>query len=95
MTGITVAAIPVTMSKIFSGARMRELREAKGLSCRALARAAGVKPQTASDMERGLPADPGGNKIAAIATVLGCQIDDLYEPANAPAPTQLNAPAAD
>ena len=57
--------------------RIKELRLARGLSLRGLARHLGVTPPAIMIMER--PGNyPSAEKLPAIAEALGCSIDDLF-----------------
>ena len=62
----------------FSRVRLRKLRAAKELSRRSMAEAAGIHPNTVTDIESGKSGDPGSNKLGALATVLGCEPNDLF-----------------
>jgi transcriptional regulator with XRE-family HTH domain len=62
------------------GLRMRERREAQGLSLRALAARSRVSPSTISDIERGAKS-PTISTLALLADALGASIADLLEDA--------------
>ncbi len=59
------------------GARIREAREATGLSVRGLARRIGVSPSLLSQVERGL-AQPSVGTLWALVTELGFSLDGLF-----------------
>ena len=59
------------------GARIREAREAAGLSVRGLARSIGVSPSLLSQVERGL-AQPSVGTLWALVTELGFSLDGLF-----------------
>ncbi len=67
------------MSLVFSREALTKKRAKAGMSSRALALKAGLRPQTLNDIESGETADPGTNKIAALANALGCALEDLFE----------------
>ncbi|MGO1509988.1 MAG: helix-turn-helix domain-containing protein [Actinomycetaceae bacterium] len=58
------------------GARLRELRHARGERLGDTAARAGVSPQYLSEMERGVK-DPSSEMIAAVAGALGVTLLDL------------------
>lgn len=62
----------------FSAARLRELREASGLSRTQLAARVGRTEQTVWLWERGQVPHP--NLFGVIASVLGCAVADLFAP---------------
>lgn len=57
--------------------RIKELREAAGMTQVALAQAIGVTQGTIASWERG-GCLPSVAKIPALAKILGCAIDDLF-----------------
>jgi len=61
------------------GARIREAREAAGLSLRGLARTIGVSASLLSQVERGL-AQPSVGTLWALVTELGFSLDELFAP---------------
>ena len=63
------------------GARLREGREAAGLSVRELARRIGVSASLLSQVERGL-AHPSVGTLWAVVTALGLSLDSLFAPAD-------------
>jgi transcriptional regulator with XRE-family HTH domain len=71
-------------------ARIRQIREARGLSQLALARKAGMNPKYLSQIENGWRA-PGLKSLDRLATALDLSIDELRGPT--PQPTEA-APAA-
>lgn len=58
------------------GPRLREAREARGLSQRALARAAGISQATMSRYEQSEVFDPGLKTLAALAKALRVKVED-------------------
>lgn len=58
--------------------RIRECREAAGLTVTQLADRLSVTPSAVCQWESGLTV-PSVNKLPAIASALGCTIDALYE----------------
>lgn len=62
----------------FSGAKLRQLREAKGLSLEAVALPAGTTRTTIDRYERG-EGEPDASVLFAIAECLGVKLDALYE----------------
>lgn len=59
------------------GRNMRRLREARGLSGNALAKAAGLRQSQVWDLESGRRDNPTVNVLAAIAQALECGVGDL------------------
>lgn len=59
--------------------RIREMREASGITNAELARSCRVRPVSVCQWESG-EANPLASKLPMIAAVLGCEIRDLYEP---------------
>jgi transcriptional regulator with XRE-family HTH domain len=70
------------------GPRVKELREAAGMSQQALAVAAGVSISVVTQIEQGKKADPRLSTVAALASALGVTVDGLLvsDRAAAPAP---------
>jgi transcriptional regulator with XRE-family HTH domain len=66
------------------GQRLRDGREARGLSLRELARRIGVSPSLISQIERGLVA-PSVGTLWSLASELGLAIDGLFSDALRPA----------
>jgi transcriptional regulator with XRE-family HTH domain len=66
------------------GSKIRELREHRGFSLRALAEVCGVSPNTVSLIERGL-SSPSVDTLQRLATGLGVPIVSLFETGEAPA----------
>ncbi len=60
------------------GNYIRQQREAKGLSLRALSRASGVPLVTLSQLEHGHYAQPRPDKLIALARALEIEVEDLY-----------------
>ena len=67
--------------------RIKELREARGLTQVQLADGVGVTQGAVAKWETGR-AIPGGGKLPALADMLNCSINDLFEPK----PTQALPP---
>src|SRR5687768_11701065 len=59
------------------GARVRELREAKGIGLRKFAKLVGVTPTYLSKIERGEFAPPAEDKVVAIAKALDVNPDEM------------------
>ena len=59
------------------GARLRVLREARGLSVAALAEACGTARQYLYELEKGAKAEPGLSLLCKLAAALGCRLDDF------------------
>lgn len=57
--------------------RLRELREAKGISQQELSRLSGVKTSTIGMLELGRRACPRLDTAQRLALALGCKVDDL------------------
>jgi len=74
------------------GNRLKELREASGMSQQSLAVAAGLSVSLVSQIERGGRLDPRISTISSLARVLGVSLDYL---AGASAPGALLGPRAD
>jgi transcriptional regulator with XRE-family HTH domain len=60
--------------------RVRQLREAKGLSQQALAVAAGLSISVVTQIEQGHREDPRVSTVVAIARALGVSVDALVAP---------------
>jgi transcriptional regulator with XRE-family HTH domain len=58
--------------------RIKQLREAAGLSQQSLAVAAGLSMSVVSQLEQGAKIDPRVSTVSAIAKALGVSIDDLW-----------------
>lgn len=58
--------------------RIRELREARGVSQHGLARRLGVTKMAVSRWENGA-AMPTADKLPTIAALLECEVNDLYD----------------
>lgn len=59
--------------------RIREMREARGITNAELARRCRVKPASVCQWESG-KSNPTADKLPVIAAMLECAIGDLYEP---------------
>jgi len=59
------------------GARLRALREGKGLSVTALAAAAGLARSYAQDLENDHKCEPGWQVVCRLADALGCRLQDF------------------
>ena len=59
------------------GARIRQVREAKGISLRSLARSAGIQAASLSRIETSITRRPHPSTVRIIATVLGVEVDEL------------------
>jgi transcriptional regulator with XRE-family HTH domain len=62
----------------FSGRRLRELRRARGIKPEALAVAIDRSVSSVALYERSAVIPPG-TVLAELATVLGCEVSDLFE----------------
>ena len=62
---------------MFNKQKMKELREAKGLSMKKLAEQVGCSEAFISFLENGQK-EPTGNRAFFLAKALGCKMDDLY-----------------
>jgi transcriptional regulator with XRE-family HTH domain len=71
--------------------RVKQLREAAGLSQQALAQAAGLSISVVTQLEQGVKADPRISTVAALARALGVSVDSLI---SQPAATDAPGPAA-
>ncbi|MEU4428029.1 helix-turn-helix transcriptional regulator, partial [Actinoplanes sp. NPDC024001] len=61
------------------GSRVRELRQAAGLTLEQLAEASGVSDRAISDMERGHSRAPQARTLAALAAGLGLGAEQVAE----------------
>lgn len=61
----------------FDREAMARLRTARGLSQEGLARTAGIASVTVSKLEQGRITDPRLGTVLAVATALGCSVEDL------------------
>ena len=73
--------------------RIRELRQARGLTQRQLAELVGMSIPTVCQWEIGLRT-PQTRMLPRIARALGCTIDQLYDPAEAGESGTDQAPAS-
>jgi transcriptional regulator with XRE-family HTH domain len=62
------------------GRRLKQLREAKGLTQVELAIKAGLSPSNVAQIEQGQRPDPRVSTVAALAQALGVDIGDLFPP---------------
>lgn len=72
------------------GERLRGLRQARGLSLRALARQVGLSATLLSQVERGVT-EPSLTTLRQLATVFGASVSTLLEDEHAP-PVYVNRP---
>jgi transcriptional regulator with XRE-family HTH domain len=75
------------MVSIISGAKLKSLRQMRGLDRKALARAAGVDPSVVSRLERGLQQDVRGSVLVGIAGALDVPVDALLVVSREAAPS--------
>jgi transcriptional regulator with XRE-family HTH domain len=68
------------------GRRVKQLREAAGLSQQALAAAAGVSISAVTQLEQGSKGDPRISTVAALAAALDVTVDELLAGAEADRP---------
>ncbi len=69
-----------TDSKQFSAERLAKWRDLRGLSLTTIGKSVGRTRQTVRNWEDGL-SQPRANEMAALAELLHCEIDELYEAA--------------
>ena len=62
-------------------ARLKQLRQAAGLTQEQLARNANVGLSFVTKLERGAIISPRLDKAALLAVALGCTVDDMLQPA--------------
>lgn len=62
----------------FSPSKLRDMRDKKGLTRRALSDSTGITEGAIYGYESGQYL-PGGDVLPKLAAALGCKIDDLYE----------------
>lgn len=70
---------PIAHERRFNGAKMRQLRKARGFKLVDLAFYVGVASQTVHRWESGRTEKPRYEYVRTIADVLGVSVDDLYE----------------
>jgi transcriptional regulator with XRE-family HTH domain len=70
------------MSEI--GKRVRELREARGLSQSEVARRAGITPSAVHFIESGRTKEPSASTVAAIARAIGVGVEEVFEESAVP-----------
>lgn len=63
------------------GLRVRELRQARGMSARALAKTLGISPSAVSQIERGVM-QPSVSRLIAITDALGVPLVAAFDPAS-------------
>lgn len=63
------------------GARIRDLRQARGISARALAKTLGISPSAVSQIERGVM-QPSVSRLIAITDALGVPLVAAFDPAS-------------
>ncbi len=63
------------------GTRIRELRQARGISARALAKTLGISPSAVSQIERGVM-QPSVSRLIAITDALGVPLVAAFDPAS-------------
>ena len=63
------------------GARIRDLRQARGISARALAATLGISPSAVSQIERGVM-QPSVSRLIAITDALGVPLVAAFDPAS-------------
>lgn len=79
----------------FLAANLKARREAAGLSCRALDRAAAVAISTTRNIESGKNANPGDQTIWNLSQALGCAPEDLTDTTGSdPAPESVPSEAS-
>lgn len=83
---------PKTFDGTDLGARVRTLRERRGLSLRELARRAGVQVSDVSRLERGLTRQPRLTLAIALATALGVRLSHLLGETEATSVEAAEAP---
>lgn len=74
---------PEGVDAVRLGARIRALRESRGVSLRSVARSIGVSPSAVSQMERGLMR-PSVNRLLEIVSLLDGSLSEVLEDAAAP-----------
>jgi transcriptional regulator with XRE-family HTH domain len=63
------------------GKRLKQLREAAGLTQQELAFRAGLSVSNLSQIEQGKKADPRASTLLALARALGVTMESFFEPA--------------
>jgi transcriptional regulator with XRE-family HTH domain len=91
--------MPLTKPIPHLGRRVKQLREAAGLSQQALAAAAGLSISVVTQLEQGAKADPRVSTAAALAAALGVTMDELLataseEPVAKRRSERIDSPAA-
>ena len=74
------------------GERLREARQARGVSLRALARDIGVSPSLISQIETG-KSQPSVSTLYAITSALGISVEYVFQARETPVAVDLPAPA--
>ncbi|MFZ8756262.1 helix-turn-helix domain-containing protein [Microbacterium sp. HMH0099] len=72
---------PATEAPASVGTRIRELRQARGISARALAAALDISPSAVSQIERGV-LQPSVSRLIAITDALGVPLVAAFDPAS-------------
>jgi transcriptional regulator with XRE-family HTH domain len=75
--GSTVEAASMTERVSLLAQRLKQLREAAGMTQQGLANAAGLSMAVVSQLEQGLRADPRTSTLVALAKALGVTVDAL------------------
>jgi transcriptional regulator with XRE-family HTH domain len=83
---MTEKRLPTTFAR-----RVKQMREARGLSQQALAVAAGLSISVVTQLEQGFKADPRLSTAAALAEALGVTVDELLREAGEKAPADKGA----
>ncbi|MDU0345649.1 XRE family transcriptional regulator [Microbacterium sp. KSW2-29] len=80
-TGSSPAGTTTTEPSASVGARVRDLRQARGISARALAKSLGISPSAVSQIERGVM-QPSVSRLIAITDALGVPLVAAFDPAS-------------
>ncbi len=80
-TGSSPAGTTTTEPSASVGARIRDLRQARGISARALAKSLGISPSAVSQIERGVM-QPSVSRLIAITDALGVPLVAAFDPAS-------------
>lgn len=71
--------MPITVT--FNGAKLRAIRDARGLSRKQLAELADVAPVALAKYETGGNASPGIQALGRLAVALSCTVEDFLDAA--------------